>query len=246
VDTVLAGFVAYPLELAPQVIQAYRALTSNAPDELTSILALATMPDAPSMVLAAVTWSGDLAEGERVLAPIRSIPTPMMDMIAPMPYGALQAKLSEMAPAGFSHESKSAYVTGCSDELFLTMVERYRSAVVPPMTVMFLEHYGGAVSRVSADAMAFGNREKEFNILVEAGWIDASQEAASTAWLEETWDALSDHTLPAAYVNFLDLGESHRADEAFGVEKFRRILDLKAIYDPRGLFRSNPVTPGLL
>ena len=48
VGTVLAGFVAYPLELAPQVIQAYRALTSSAPDELTSILALATMPDAPS------------------------------------------------------------------------------------------------------------------------------------------------------------------------------------------------------
>ena len=245
VDTVLAGFVAYPLDLAPQVIQAYRALTSSAPDELTSILALATMPDAPSMVLCAVTWSGDLAEGERVLAPIRSIPTAMIDMIAPIPYGALQAKLAEMAPAGFSHASKSAYVTGCSDELFLTMVERYRSAVVPPMTVMFLEHYGGAVSRVPDDAMAFGNRDKEFNLLVEAGWIDPSQESAATAWLEETWEALRAHTLPAAYVNFLDLDESHRAEEAYGAEKFRRILDLKAIYDPRGLFRSNPVTPGL-
>ena len=59
-----------------------------------------------------MTWSGDLAEGERVLAPIRSIATPMIDMIAPMPYGALQAKLAEMAPAGLSHESKSAYVDG--------------------------------------------------------------------------------------------------------------------------------------
>ena len=38
----------------------------------------------------------------------------MIDMIAPMPYGTLQAKLAEMAPAGFSHGSKSAYITGCS------------------------------------------------------------------------------------------------------------------------------------
>ena len=103
-------------DLAPEVIQAYRALTAGAPEELTSIVALATMPEAPSMVMVVVTWCGDLAEGERVLAPIRSIATPMMDMIAPMPYGALQAKLSEMVPAGFSHEGKSAYVSGCSDE----------------------------------------------------------------------------------------------------------------------------------
>ena len=76
VETVLAGFVAYPLELAPQVIQAYRTLTSSAPDELTSILALTTMPEAPPMVPATVTWSGDLDEGEHVLAPIRSIRPP--------------------------------------------------------------------------------------------------------------------------------------------------------------------------
>lgn len=245
VGTVLAGFVAYPLDLAPQVVQAYRTLTADAPEELTSILALATMPDAPSMVLVAVTWCGDLDEGERVLSAIRSIDSPMADMIAPMPYGALQAKLAEMAPAGFSHEGKSAYVTGVSDELFLTMVERYRSAVVPPMTVMFIEHYGGAVSRVPDEAMAFGNRDREFNLLIESGWVDPSQEAAATAWLEETWDTVRPFTVPAAYVNFLDLGDSHRVDEAFGAAKYLRILDLKAIYDPRGLFRSNPVTPVL-
>ena len=178
VGTVLAGFVAYPLELAPQVIQAYRALTSSAPDDLTSILVLITMPEAPPMVAVTVTWDGDLEEGERVLEPIRSIAPPMIDMIAPMPYGALQAKLAEMAPSGLSHEMKSAYIDGCSDELFLTMVERYRSAVVPTLSLMFIEHYGGAVSRVPDDAMAFGNREHEFNLMIETGWVDPAQEAA--------------------------------------------------------------------
>jgi FAD/FMN-containing dehydrogenase len=242
---VLAGFVAYPLELAPQVVQAFRALTAVASDELTSILALATLPGAPSMILAAFTWCGDLAEGERVLELIRSLGAPVVDTIAPMPYGALQAELAKMAPAGFSHEVKSAYVDGCRDELVLTLVERYRSAVVPPMTVMFLEHYGGAVARVSNDATAFGNRTQEFNLMVEAGWVDSSQEDASIGWLRDTWSAIRAHTLPAAYVNFLDLDDSHRAEEAFGAPNFRRVLDLKAIYDPAGIFRSNPVTPVL-
>lgn len=245
VDTVLAGFVAYPLELAPQVLQAYRSLTSSAPDDLTSLLALVTMPDAPSMVAVVVTWCGDLAEGERVLAPIRSVATPMMDIIAPMPYGALQAQLAEMAPAGFSHEEKSAYLSGCSDELVLTMMERYRSAPILPMSLMFIEHYGGAVSRVDGDAMAYGNRDREFNLMFETGWADPSQEAAATAWMRDTWDAVRPYTVPAAYVNYFDVCDSHRAEQAFGSKKYRRILDLKAIYDPRGLFRSNPVTPVL-
>jgi hypothetical protein len=245
ISMVLAGFVAYPLELAPQVAQAFRALTAAAPDELTSILALVTMPGAPAMILSAFTWCGDLAEGERVLEPIRSLGAPVADTIAPMPYGALQAELAKMAPAGFSHEVKSAYVDGCSDELVLTLVERYRSAVVPPMTVIFLEHYGGAVARVSDDATAFGNRAREFNLMVEAGWVDPSQEDAAIDWLQDTWAAIRTHTLPAAYVNFLDLDDSHRAEEAFGASNFRRVLDLKAIYDPAGIFRSNPVTPVL-
>jgi hypothetical protein len=245
VDTVLAGFVAYPLELAPQVVQAYRTLTANAPDELTSILALVTMPDAPAMVAPVVTWSGELAEGERVLAPLRTIGTPMVDMIAPMPYGALQAKLSEMAPGGVSREEKTAYVNGCTDELFLTMVERYRVAPNPLLSIMFIEHYGGAVSRVADDAMAFANRDKEFNLLFGAGWVDPADEAASLEWLQGTWDAVRPYTTPAAYLNYFDVSDSHRAEEAFGADKFRRILDLKAIYDPRGLFRSNPVTPVL-
>jgi hypothetical protein len=123
------------------------------------------------------------------------------------------------------------------------MVEHYRSAVIAPMSVMFIEHYGGAVSRVADDAMAFGNRDREFNLLLETGWVDPSHEAASTAWLNDAWEAVRPYTVPAAYVNFLDVCDSHRAVEAFGADKYRRILDLKAIYDPRGIFRSNPVTP---
>jgi FAD/FMN-containing dehydrogenase len=245
ISMVLGGFVAYPLELAPQLAQAYGALVESAPDELSSILALTTMPGGPAMALMAATWCGDLAAGERVLEPIRSLGTPIADAIAPMPYGALQAELAKMAPVGVRHEMKSAYVDGVSDDLFLTMVERYRSAVVPPLTVMFLEHYGGAVARVPDEATAYGNRSQAFNLMVESGWAEPSQEDASLAWLDETWAALHSHVLPAAYINYLDIDDSHRAVEGFGGANYRRVLDLKAIYDPAGIFRSNPVTPVL-
>jgi hypothetical protein len=245
ISMVLAGFLAFPLELAPQLVQAYRALTATVPDELTSVLALATMPDVGPLAIVAVTWCGDLAEGERLLEPIRALGTPVLDMIAPMPYGALQTEMAKMAPAGFSHELKSAYVGGCTDELFLTCVEHYRSAVVPQMTTMLIEHYGGAVARVPDDAMAFGNRAHEFNLMIETGWAGPAHEEAAVAWLDQTWNAVRGYTHEAAYINFLDLDDTHRAVEGFGVEKYRRILDLKAIYDPDSLLRSNPVTPVL-
>ena len=40
-----------------------------------------------------MAWSGDLAEGERVLAPLRGGCPPALDLVGPMPYVALQSML---------------------------------------------------------------------------------------------------------------------------------------------------------
>ena len=49
----------------------------------------------------AVAWCGDLAEGERVLAPLRAGCPPALDLVGPMPYVALQSMLDETAPHGW-------------------------------------------------------------------------------------------------------------------------------------------------
>ena len=47
-----------------------------------------------------ICWTGDHEEGERVIAPIREVAQPVMDMVGPMPYAALQSMLDGGGPQG--------------------------------------------------------------------------------------------------------------------------------------------------
>src|SRR5919204_217576 len=107
---VLAGMLVYPWHRAREAMQAARALMDRAPDQLTTFVALITAPPQPPFppelwgrraAVVAVAWSGDLAEGERVLAPLRTGHPPALDLVAPMPYVALQSMLDETAPHGW-------------------------------------------------------------------------------------------------------------------------------------------------
>ena len=89
---VLGGMLVYPWEQAREALRATRELMESAPDELTIFVALVTAPPEPPFpaelqgrpaVAVALAWSGDLAEGERVLAPLRATLPPALDLVAP-------------------------------------------------------------------------------------------------------------------------------------------------------------------
>ena len=74
----------------------YREFCATLPDEAEAYLGLLTDPNAGMPVVAMVLgYNGDLAEGERVLAPARSFGQPLVDLVGPMPYGARQLMLDE-------------------------------------------------------------------------------------------------------------------------------------------------------
>src|SRR3712207_8531626 len=56
------------------------------------------------------SWSGDPAEGERVLAPLRASCPPLLDLVAPMPYVALQSMLDDTAPHGWRFYDRMHYL----------------------------------------------------------------------------------------------------------------------------------------
>ena len=74
VGTVLGGLLVFPWERAREAFETARSVMAGAPEELTSFVVLITAP--PELgggraAVIAVAWSGDLAEGERVIAPLR-------------------------------------------------------------------------------------------------------------------------------------------------------------------------------
>jgi hypothetical protein len=91
----------FHLPAAPLALRMYRELTGSAPDELMAHTVLADLPDfGPAMV---VVYSGaDLAEGQRLLAPLRRfalVPTIYYDQWAIARSAIIKLKVNFFGPS---------------------------------------------------------------------------------------------------------------------------------------------------
>src|SRR5215213_9832020 len=93
VSQVLGGELMLPA--SREVLRGYLNYAASAPDDLTTIANLMYAPPAPhvpqehvgELVLSIlVCWTGDIVDGERALAPLKALATPIADAVAPIPY----------------------------------------------------------------------------------------------------------------------------------------------------------------
>jgi hypothetical protein len=192
-------------------------------------------------------YSGDLAEGEQVVAPLRLLGTPIADLVGPMPYPALFQLTAAGEQRGLRHAVRSQFMTELGEDLVRTLVER-TLAVLNPGTMVQLRVLGGAVSRVPRDATAFAHRDRPFLLMVSnAVPVEAGPEAARGAHdaTEFVWRAVRPHGA-GAYANFLAVGEEARVTEAFPPVTYARIAGLKARYDRHNVLRRNVNVPPAL
>jgi FAD/FMN-containing dehydrogenase len=248
---VMAGAIFYRGDRAAELLRFYREYTKDLPDEATTLLNLATAPPAPFLpeyihgepvaVLLGV-YSGPVAEGERVLAPMRELGDPVADLMGPIPYVAMQSLLDALYPAGGSNYFKAGYMDELSDAAIDTLVEHH-GTVSSPMSEIHVHHFGGAVGRVPDSETAFGNRSAEYVLNVLGRTPDSAGFDEAVAWARGAYDAMEAHTAPGTYTNFMSAGDE-RVREAYG-EKYERLVALKDRYDPTNLFRLNQnVRPG--
>ena len=103
--------------------------------------------------------------------------------------------------------------------------------------------YGGAASRVAADATAFAHRAANFNILILGQWQEAAEDALHMQWARECWYSLHPWTSSAVYMNALSAGEDPQAvRDAYGTN-YVRLSALKSQFDPTNRFRMNQNIP---
>jgi hypothetical protein len=242
VGPVFAGIVAYPIQKAKTVLELFRQVTSGAPDELACDIVLITLPDGTAIVGMNICYNGPIAEGERVVRPLRSAGSPVLDQVGPIPYTAAQQLLDPFYPSGLQSYWKSSFLKEISDEAIDTMVA-YCGKRPTPICHGIIEHQlGGAVKRVDRKASAFGQRDAEYSFMSLGVCVDASDVEKCTRWAREYWHAMQPWSTGGVYVNYLgrevDEG-SGRVEAAYGQEKYARLVALKNQYDPGNLFRLN-------
>jgi FAD/FMN-containing dehydrogenase len=234
VTQVLGGMLLYPFPMAKEVLTFYRGVASTAPDELTTYAALVTGPDGNQAVALALCYTGDLEEGERVIAPLRAFGPPIVDMVRPMPYSEINCMLDAANPPGMQNYWKWSGLRELSDDAIGVIVS-FAGRVPSPRTVILIDQLHGAAARVSPDATAFAHRDAPHGLVIISMWDDPEDAEANITWTREFAAAAEPFCTGGVYVN----GESgNKPAAAFG-SNYERLAEIKAKYDPTNFFRHN-------
>ncbi|TMF45031.1 MAG: hypothetical protein E6I23_05925, partial [Chloroflexi bacterium] len=99
--------------------------------------------------------------------------------------------------------------------------------------------HGGAIGRVSDDAMAFTGRTAAFWLGLEAAWEGAALDEPHKAWSRRAMGALKPFTTVGQYVNDAVESDVGSVQAIYGDAKYERLVTLKRTYDPDNVFRLN-------
>jgi FAD/FMN-containing dehydrogenase len=237
VDTVLGGFLLYPREAAFDVIRHYRDYIQSAPDELTAYAALLHGPDGTPLVGIISCYCGSVADGERVLRPLRTFGAPVMDGIQPLPFPAMQSLLAPAFPDGNQNYWKSTLQRELSDDAIRLIVD-HAKRMSSPLSFVVLENYGGAAARVSKDATAYPHRDLPWDILFIAQWTKEEETAIHRDWARSGEEMLRPFSANAHLLSALDVETDEVVNTAFG-QNLQRLAAIKKKFDPDNFFRVN-------
>jgi FAD/FMN-containing dehydrogenase len=246
VGTVNGGMLVLPA--TADVVAGFVAAAEAAPEELSTIANVMTAPPLPFLpeqyhgelvVLAMLVHAGAIEEGERALAPFRSLATPIADLVKPMPYPQIYP------PDDPDYRPLAAARTMFADTIDRPVAEeildRLRGSTAL-MRAAQLRVLGGAMARIPVDATAFAHRQSKIMVNVAAIYARAEEAPVHEAWVAETAAALHQDD-GGAYVNFLGDEGEERVRAAYPGSTWERLVAIKRRYDPGNLFRLNQNIP---
>ena len=144
-------------------------------------------------------YAGDPDAGHAAIAPFREVATPYGEYVAPMPYAGIYEFSREAETPGPS-TSRSVFMNTLDDASVDAIVDAF--AVAPEGSMVQMRAFGGAKSRVPADATAFAHRTAAAQVTIINGFVDPDRHAEATAWNRALFAALEPKS-SGDYVNFL-------------------------------------------
>jgi FAD/FMN-containing dehydrogenase len=243
VTTVLGGLVIHPLDQARDLLRFYRDFCAGLPDEAEAYAGLLTSPDGHPVAALILGYNGPIADGEKVLAPARRFGRPVADLVGPMPYGVRQTLLDEPnARHGLHRYWRSAFTPQLGDELIDALVDG-ASRFTSPLSALVFFSMHGAATRVPPTETAFAARRPVWDVDVIGQWSDGAESARHVGWVRSVWGTIEPYLEDSGYVNHLAEDDRPEKVRASYGENYRRLRELKKVYDPTNLFRANANIP---
>jgi FAD/FMN-containing dehydrogenase len=243
---ILAGLLVFPIDQAKQVLEKYREFVKSAPEELSVWVVLRKAPPLPflpgkvhgkEVVVLAIFYAGDIAEGEKLIDPLRSFGDAYGEHIGIQPYVQWQQIFDPLLTPGARNYWKSHNFIELSDGALNSIIKFVRK-IPSPQCEIFLGLLAGAANRVSSNAMAYGHRDAKFVLNVHGRWDEAAQDEICIAWARAFFEATASYASAGAYVNFMTEDEGDRVAAAYGMN-YARLKQVKKKYDPENIFHNN-------
>jgi len=245
---VASVFVFYPGSDAKSCLRAYREYVSTAPDTASTLASVGVMYDDDLFeddVVGAFKfgvlgcYAGPPEEGEAVLAPLRDLAEPIVDLSAVRPYTEFQQILDADYPDGMRYYWKSLYLDDLSESA-LNRIEYWGRQAPSPLSTVDVWELGGAITDTDIEESAFAGRHAPFLLGVEANWEDPSMDEQNVQWVRDCLADMRQFSDGSVYLNFPGFFEDNDETMArtFG-SAYDRLVAVKDTYDPTNLFALN-------
>ena len=227
---VLSGSIFWPIAQARDVLEHYAEAAPRYSDDMYIGPWMGAVPDLGEFVAVDVVYAGNPADGERELAPLRAIGSPLNDAVIAQDYINMQVVNDEAFGHGIRSYAKSGMVSEWTQGLVDTMIDAF-----DPRVFLVSHVAGGAVARVGETATAFPHRNAEIMLVFVSAWQDPAQDDAMFANTRALYNAIEPHM--GGYYDNIDF-DRDAATGNYG-PAYTRLARIKGQYDPGNLFRMN-------
>ena len=242
----------FAIDQASEAMRRWRDFVEASNENISSLGFLWTVPSVdgfPSelhgkrVFLFGALYAGTADDGERALAPLRAIGTPVLDISGRGPFTTWQQAFDPFFLRGRVYPEiyaywKSIYIRALDDSLIDDLIGRAMSAPTD-QSLLVLWHLGGAMAKPAAADTAFGKRNAPYLLSYDTCWGDRSQTEAIVQWTRDQIEAAKPHSPGGSYLNFPGVGADPQAvRDAYG-ENYDRLVVIKGRYDPLNMFRMN-------
>lgn len=199
VSRIFGGGLYFAAEHVPDVLAAYLDWTASVPDEMTSSVGLIPFPDVDGVPAplrggyvahVRIVFTGDAAEGERLVAPLRAVAPRLIDTVADMPFTD-SASIYNDPPWPHAYSGTNALLSDLDSPAPIVDIT---GPDAPMMCVVQLNHLGGALGRPPAVPDAVEHRDARFLLRVISP-LDGTDEAAVATVHAELMGAVAAQTL---------------------------------------------------
>jgi hypothetical protein len=238
-----AGWLAWPVERAVDVLARWAEWTKDAPDEVTSVGRLLQVPPAPEvpeplrgrrLVVVEAAFLGDERAGRELLAPLRSL-GPEIDTFGVVPAREL-TDLHRDPPAPAPGRGEGWLLDAFDTAVAAAVVDAAAMDGTSPLFSVEVRHLGGALGRPDPNGGVLAQLEAPY--AVYSLGIASSRRAgvAIDERLAEVRDAADPWLSRRRYFNFAERDVDPVSFYAHG--DYGRLTAIRERVDPAALFRA--------